>query len=80
MICILQQGTPCLTRDSIDKITLKKWKNIEGESKKWTGLDTLESVSTTVEWKLGPTGLSMNDRCYIKLRSRRKLTQAGKSK
>ena len=49
MISILQRGNPCLTRNSIDKITLKKWKNIKGQSKKWTGLDTLESVFTTAD-------------------------------
>ena len=78
MICILQRGDPCSKSDSIDKITLKKWKNIEGQSKKWTGLDILESVFTTADWNLGPTGLSMHDSCYIKLCSPRKLTQAEK--
>ena len=80
VICRLQRGDPCSKRDSIDKITLKKWKNIEGQSKKWTGLDILESVFTTADWNLGPTGLSMHDSCYIKLCSPRKLTQAEKRK
>ena len=78
--CILQCGDPCSGSDSIDKITLKKWKNIEDQSKKWTGLGTCESVFTTVDWKLGPGGLFMHDSCYIKLGSARNLAQAEKRK
>ena len=76
----MQCGDPCSGSDSIDKITLKKWKNIEDQSKKWTGLATFESVFTTVDWKLGPGGLFMHDSCYIKLGSARNLAQAEKRK
>ena len=55
--CILQRGNPSSASDSIDKIALKKWKNIVDQSKKWTGLDTFESVFRTVDWKLGPAAL-----------------------
>ena len=78
--CILQCGDPCSGSDLIDKITLKKWKNIEDQSKKRTGLDTFESVFTTVDWKPGPAGLFMHDSCYINLCSARKLSQAEKRK
>ena len=74
--CILQCGDSCSTSDSIDKITLKKWKNVDEKSKKWTGLDTFESVFTTVDGKLGPTALFMHDKCYIMLCSSRNLAQA----
>ena len=47
--CILQRDDPCSASDSIDKITLKKWKNIEDQSKRWAGLDTFESIFTTVD-------------------------------
>ena len=49
-------------------------------AKKWTGLDTFESVFTTVDWKLGPTDLFMHDSSYIKLCSPRKLAQVEKRK
>ena len=48
--------------------------------KKWTGLDTFESVFTTVGWKLGPADLFMHASCYIKLCRPRKLVQVEKSK
>ena len=70
--CILQYCDPCSASDSIDKVSLKKWKNIEEQSKKWIGLDTFESVFTTVDWELGPFGLLMHDSCYIKLCSQRR--------
>ena len=53
----MQRGNPSSASDSIDKIALKKWKNIVDQSKKWTGLDTFESVFRTVDWKLGPAAL-----------------------
>ena len=62
--CILQCGDHCSASDSIDKITLKKWKNIEEQSKKLTGLDTFESVFAIADWKLGPAGLFMRHSCY----------------
>ena len=74
--CILQGDDLCLASDSIDKIPLSKWKNIQGRNKKWTGLDTFESVFATFDWKLGPTGLFMHDSCYIKLCSPTKLAQS----
>ena len=49
--CILQCGDPYSASDLTNKTTLKKWKNIEEQSKKWTGLDTFESVFTTVDCK-----------------------------
>ena len=66
---------PCSGSDFMDKTTLKKWKNRNEQSKKWTGLDTFEPVFTTVDWKLWSTGLFMHDSCYIKLCSPRKLDQ-----
>ena len=78
--CILQGDDPCLASDSIDKIPLSKWKNIQGQNKKWTVLDTFESVFATFDWKLGPTGLFIHDSCYIKLCSPTKLAQAEKRK
>ena len=77
---IMQCDDPCLASDSIDKIPLSKWKNIQDQNKKWTGLDTFESVFATFERKLGPTGLFMHDSCYIKLCSPTKLAQAEKRK
>ena len=61
-------------------IKLKKWKNIEEQSKKWAGLDTFESVFATVDCKLGPTNFFVHDSCYIKFCSPRKLAQAKKRK
>ena len=55
-------------------------KNVEDQSKNWTGLDTFESVFTTVDWKTGRAGLFMHNSCYIKLYSARKLAQAEKRK
>ena len=78
--CILQCGDPFSISDSTDEITLKKWKNIQEQSEKWTGLDTFESVFTIVDWKLGPTGLFMHNSCYIKLCSPRNLAQSQKRK
>ena len=78
--CLLQCGDPCSASDSLHKITLKKYKNIEDQSKKWTGLDNFESVFTIVDWKLGLTGLFVHDSCYIKLCSPRRLVQAEKHK
>ena len=42
---------PCSGSELIDKTTLKTWKNRKEKSNKWTGLDTFESVFTTVDWK-----------------------------
>ena len=58
---------------------LKEMEKYRG-AKKWTGLDTFESVFTTVDWKLGPTDLFMHDSSYIKLCSPRKLAQVEKRK
>ena len=49
----------------------KKWKKYRGV--KWTGLDTFESVFTTVDWKVGPTDLFMHESCYMKFCSPRNL-------
>ena len=74
--CILQCGNLCSASDMVDKITLKKWKIIgEQEKNGLVQIDNFKSVCTTVEWKLGSTGLFMHDSCYIKLASLRKLTQ-----
>ena len=79
--CILQCGDLCSASDLIDKVTLMKQKSkVEEQSKKWTGLDTFESVFTTVGWKLGPADLFMHASCYIKLCRPRKLVQVEKSK
>ena len=76
----MQCGDPCSASDSIDEITLKKWKNIEEQSKKWTGLDTFESVFATIDWKLGFTCLFMLDNYYIKLCCPSKSAQAKQRK
>ena len=76
----MQCGDHCSESDSIDEITLKKWKNIEDQSKKWIVLDTFESVFTAVDQKLDPAGLFMHDSCYIRLCRARKLAQAEKRK
>ena len=77
--CILQCGNPFSASDLIDKITLKKWKKkqkyIWNQNKKWTGLDTFESVFTTADWKLGPASLFMHDSCYTKLCRPRQLAR-----
>ena len=78
--CLLQCGNPCSASDSLDKITLKKWINIADPRKKWTGLDTFESVFTAVDQKLSPAGHFMLDSCYLRLCSTRKLAQAEKCK
>ena len=44
---------------------------MEEQIKKWIGLDTFDSVFTTIDWKLGPTGPFMQNSCYVKLCSRR---------
>ena len=76
----MQSSDTCSASDSIDKITSKKSKNIEDQSKKWTGLGTFESVFTTVDWELGSAGLFMHDSCYVKLCRPKKLAQAKKCK
>ena len=73
----MQCGDHCSESDSIDEITLKKWKNTEDQSKKWIGLDTFESVFTAVDQKLDPAGLFMRD---IRLCRARKLAQTEKRK
>ena len=40
---------PCSASDSIDKFTLKKCENVEQQNKKMTGLNTFESVLTSVD-------------------------------
>ena len=60
---MLQCGSHCSASDFIYKVTLKKWNNIEQQSKKWTDLDTFESVFTTVDCKLVHTGLFMHVSC-----------------
>ena len=42
--CVLQCGRPCISSDSIDKITTTRWNNIKDKSMLWKGLNPFGDV------------------------------------
>ena len=80
MECLLC-GKPCLVDNSIDNITVERWRNIQLAAEKWKGLDKFGTVWESTNWDSdGHKGLFMHPNCNLTLFSSRKLSQAAKRK
>ena len=76
MECVLKCGKPCISGDSIDKITLDSWSKIQTNAKEWKGLDKFRDVWDTNNWEDGQQRRFMHNNCYITLCSSKKREQA----
>ena len=74
--CILQCGEACTDNDSIDRWTIERWKRLEEKALDWKGLDKFGDVYEDTDWKSGPIGKYIHDKCRFNMFTKQKLAQA----